>query len=197
MRKTLLLWLLALTLPAAAQSSEGWRLGLQVGLNSPTGSWANTVKSGPQVIFSSTYPLDPYLGLGMELQFGQGKAAQAAGDDSRRFNTFAALGRIVLDFAELERGPRFYGVAGLGVARVSEDGGERIDLYSDPQGQVVTSASGGSTLRSSVRPMAQMGFGMTLPLQGNRRMVLEIRYQRVNTPWGVQRGVPATFGIIW
>jgi hypothetical protein len=198
MRRPLLPWFLAaVVLPLAAQGAEPWRFGLQLGLNVPTHTWAERAKSGVQISFTAAHPVDEWVALGFDGQLFQGDVVHAGVGGAGHFNTFALLPEVFLSLGELENGSRWHGLAGAGLARVSEEGGWRADLQPTRDGSVTTDTYGGDTLWSTVRPVYQVGFGVSVPLKGRRRMLVELRYQRIQLPGLALTSVPLTVGLGW
>lgn len=196
MRRPLLSWLLA-ALPLAAQGAEPWRFGLQLGLNVPTQAWAERAKSGVQISFTAAHPVDEWLAFGIDGQLFQGDATHGRPDGAGHFNTFALVPEVFLTLAEGAEGSRWHAVAGAGLARVSEEGGWRADLLPARDGSVTTDTYGGDTLWSTVRPVYQVGFGVSVPLRGRKRMLVELRYQRIQLDGLALTSVPLTLGLGW
>jgi hypothetical protein len=198
MRRPLLPWLLAaVALPLAAQGAEPWRFGFQLGLNVPTHAWAERAKSGIQIAGTAACALDEWVALGLDAQLYQGDAVRNGPGGVGHFGSYALVPEVFLTLAELPGGSRWHAVAGVGMARVSEDGGWRADLQPGRDGSVTTDTYGGATLWSTVRPVYQVGFGVSAPLKGRRRMLVELRYQRIQLEGLALTSVPLTLGVGW
>lgn len=186
-----------LALPLAGRAPDSWKFAFQVGLNTPTAAWADQARKGVQVNFTSAFQVDPFMGLGVDVQVGQGNAVHPGADGTGQFNTFAVLPEMFLSIGEIKHGPRFHAVAGLGLARVSEDQGWRTDIQPTREGDLVNYSYGGKAVWSTVRPVYQVGLGMTFPMKGTKRTIVELRFQRIQTPGIVLNSLPLTLGMVW
>jgi hypothetical protein len=186
-----------LALPLLGQAPESWRFSAQVGVCAPLGAWADQAKPSFQLNLASAYQVNTLLELGVDLQFGQGNAVKAGPAGTREFTTFALIPEAFLTLGETKGGMRWYALGGVGMARLSEDRGWRTDLQPSPDGQVTTTNYGGSTLWSTVRPVYQVGLGLSFPMKQYRRLILELRLQRIQTAGLAVTSLPITIGTAW